>query len=161
MDTNRISKSDFLKLDEKDLMFITNPGRMGDEDGSTFIIKDGNSFTIYRVDGWMYGKDPEISLDDARKQFPEWSNTWKEGESSKGKYKYLYMGFGNGLCVDRSIYDEYEPYLNSIVEEHLEGKTKEDKENLKYAEVFNAWEIAFTNMIKDKQYVLKKVNKID
>ena len=35
-------------------MFITNPGRMGDEDGIAFIIKRGNEFTIYRVDGLMY-----------------------------------------------------------------------------------------------------------
>ena len=27
-------------LKEENLMFITNPGRMGDEDGSTFIIKE-------------------------------------------------------------------------------------------------------------------------
>ena len=31
----RISRDDFFKIDEKDVMFITNPGRMGDEDGST------------------------------------------------------------------------------------------------------------------------------
>lgn len=30
-------------------MFITNPGRMGDEDEATFVIKDVNTFTIYRV----------------------------------------------------------------------------------------------------------------
>ena len=55
-ETNKITKSDFLKLNEEDLMFITNPGRMGDEDGSTFIIKKENELTIYRVDGWMYRK---------------------------------------------------------------------------------------------------------
>ena len=50
-ETNKITKSDFLKLNEEDLMFITNPGRMGDEDGSTFIIKKENELTIYRVNG--------------------------------------------------------------------------------------------------------------
>ena len=58
-ETNKISKSEFVKLNEDDLMFITNPGRMGDEDGATFIIKHGNEFTIYRVDGWMYRKRGE------------------------------------------------------------------------------------------------------
>lgn len=43
---NKISKSDFLEIDEGNLMFITNPGRMCDEDGSTFIIKNGNDFII-------------------------------------------------------------------------------------------------------------------
>ena len=56
---NKISKSDFLKLDEKDLMFITNPGRMGDEDGSTFIIRQDDDYIIYRVEGWMYPKAGE------------------------------------------------------------------------------------------------------
>ena len=58
-ETNKILKSEFVKLNENDLMFITNPGRMGDEDGSTFIIKNNNEFTIYRVDGWMYRKREE------------------------------------------------------------------------------------------------------
>ena len=29
---------------------------MGDEDGATFVIKEDNIFTIYRVEGWRYGK---------------------------------------------------------------------------------------------------------
>jgi len=37
---HKISKFKLIKIDEDDLMFITNPGRMGDEDGMTFIIKD-------------------------------------------------------------------------------------------------------------------------
>ena len=155
MDTNRISKSDFLKLDEKDLMFITNPGRMGDEDGSTFIIKDGNSFTVYRVDGWMYQKDPEISLDDARKQFPEWFNTWEhfKDKDYKGKYKYLYMDFGNGLSIDNTIYKEFEPYLNNLVKKKLEKNKDESHES---GLIYNLWEQAFTNLAKDKKYVLRK-----
>jgi len=51
MKYNEISKTDFLKLNEDNLMFITNPGRMGDEDGTTFIIKNGNVVTIYRISG--------------------------------------------------------------------------------------------------------------
>jgi hypothetical protein len=51
---NEISKKDFLNLNEDNLMFITNPGRMGDEDGTTFIIKNGKELIVYRIDGWMY-----------------------------------------------------------------------------------------------------------
>ena len=59
---NTIIKKEFIKLNEKDVMFITNPGRMGDEDGSTFIIKQGNEYIVYRIDGWLYGKK-ELSKD--------------------------------------------------------------------------------------------------
>ena len=37
---NKILKPDFLKLEEESIMFITNPGRMGDEDGITFVVKN-------------------------------------------------------------------------------------------------------------------------
>ena len=68
---NKISKEDFLRLNEEDLVFITNPGRMGDENGSTFIIRHDNEFTIYRVEGWLYpppGTIVEIKPDDVEKQ---------------------------------------------------------------------------------------------
>ena len=152
---NKISKEDFLKLNEDDAMFITNPGRMGDEDGSTFIIKQDNDFKIYRIDGWMYRnndlKESEyISLQDASKQFPKWYETWKNSNDKnyKGKYTYIYMGFGNGLSVDNSIFNEYKPYLDEKVEKYLEEK--EDKESLKFAAIINSWESAFINMIKNK-----------
>ena len=50
---NKISKEEFLNIDEDDIMFITNPGRMGDEDGSSFIVKKNNEFIIYRLSEWM------------------------------------------------------------------------------------------------------------
>lgn len=160
-ETNKISKLEFVKLNEDDLIFITNPGRMGDEDGSTFIIKHGNELTIYRVDGWMYrkeGEKEEISLDDTTKQFPKWLEAWKHSDEKEynGKYKYLYMGFGNGLSVDNSIYNEFEPYLNNLVDKYLEDSKDEEKEGLKYAAIYNVWEKAFINMVNDKRYVLKK-----
>ena len=157
---NKISKLDFTKLNEDDLMFITNPGRMGDEDGTTFVIKNNNELTIYRIDGWMYPKKGEtqnISLNDVLKQFPKWNETWgnSDKEDFHGKYKYLHMGFGNGLSIDNSIYDEYEPYLNRLVNEYLETKKDEDKESLKYAAVFVVWEKALINMANDKGYIIK------
>ena len=156
--TNKISKDDILLLSEKDVMFITNPGRMGDEDGTTFIVKNGNEFTIYRVDGWMNpSKNEVISMADIAKQFPKWYETWENvnNQDYKGKYRYLYMGFGNGLCIDNSIYNEYEPYLNKLIEEYLENKSEEEKVGLMYAATFNLWDDAFINMANDKKYILK------
>lgn len=153
---NKMSKDDFLKINEDDVMFITNPGRMGDEDGSTFIVKQGKNYKAYRLSEWMhrskdFNESEHISLDDALKQFPKWSEAWKNSnnENYKGKYKYLYMGFGNGLSVDNSIYDEFKTYLDEKVEEYL--KDKEDKESLKYAAIFNVWEEAFRNMVNNKK----------
>ena len=153
---NKISKEDFLKINEDDVMFITNPGRMGDEDGSTFIIKENNKYKKYRLSEWMYrrkdfNEKEHISLDDTIKQFPKWYETWKNSDNKnyKGKYKYLYMGFGNGLSIDNSIYNEYKPYLDKKIEEYLEDK--EDKESLKYAAIYNVWEEAFLNMINNKK----------
>ena len=160
---NKITKKAFLKLNERDIMFITNPGRMGDEDGTTFIVKNGNEFIIYRINGWMYpNKDEEekykISLSDTTKHFPKWLEAWEHGEEKKykGKYKYLYMGFGNGLCVDNTIYSEFEPYLNKLVNEYLEDSKEEEKESLKYAAIYNVWEEAFIDMMNDKGYSMKR-----
>ena len=155
MDKSKISRDDFLKIDEKDVMFITNPGRMGDEDGCTFVINKDGKYITYRVNGWMYpksNKEDFISLDDALNQFPKWHEAWDNcsNENYKGKYKYLYMGFGNGLCVDNSIYNEYEPYLSELVEMYLENH-KESGEDLKYAAVYNVWQKAALKMIKEKR----------
>ena len=140
-------------------MFITNPGRMGDEDGSTFIVRNDNEFKIYRLSEWMYrsknfDKSEHISLNDTIKQFPMWYKAWENG--SNKKYKYFYMGFGNGLSIDHSIYSEFEPYLNDLVEKYLKERTDLDKESLKYAAIFDVWEDAFINMVIDKGYVLKE-----
>ena len=155
MNNNSITREDFLKLNEDDVMFITNPGRMGDEDGIYFVIKKDNILTFYRVDGWMYGIGKEISLQDAFKQFPNWYYTWDHNKDKnyKGKYKYLYMGFGNGLSIDNRIYEEYKPYLDKLVEEYL--KDEEDKDKLMYAAIFSTWKKAVTNMASDKGYIIK------
>ena len=46
MEYTKVTDEDIKKFNEDNLMFITNPGRMGDEDGSTFVIKHDNEFTI-------------------------------------------------------------------------------------------------------------------
>ena len=157
---NKISRTDFFKINEDDVMFITNPGRMGDEDGSTFIIKKDNELIMYRIEGWIYPKPNEkeeykISLKEMATQFPKWYETWKKGDEgyTDGKYKFHYMGFGNGLCIDYSIYDEYKPYLEKAADEYL--KKYDYKNELKYAAIYKNWKKALTNMINDKKYIIK------
>ena len=150
---NNISKEEFLKLNEEDIMFITNPGRMGDEDGITFVVNEEKYYKIYRIDGWMYPKKDikekdRISLQDALKQFPKWLDAWKNGNEAQEKYTYLYMGFGNGLSIDNSIYSEFEPYLNKLVENYLSNH--KNKEELKYAAIYSVWENALIEMLKNK-----------
>ena len=155
---HKISKMELEKIKEEDIIFITNPGRMGDEDGLTFIIKHSNELTIYRVDGLIYSKKiSDISLSDIEKQFPKWFDTWKHSSDKDyiGKYKYLYMGFGNGLSINSSIYHEFEPYLDVLVNKYLKDSNDEEKESLKYAAVFNVWKEAVINMAYDKGYILK------
>ena len=149
---SEITKEEFEKLDEKDVMFITNPGRMGDEDGSNFIIKIGNIFYPYRVSGWMYPPiNTEITLDEFSKKFPLWRDMWnKSSENSNNeKYTYVYMGFGNGLSIDNSIYEEFKPYLLEEVK-----KIKESRGDTGDNPSFNypAWQSAFVRMCQDKNY---------
>ena len=153
---NSITKEEFLKINEEDVMFITNPGRMGDEDGSTFIVKNGDKYKIYRIGNWMYrNKDFNmsdfISLNDEEKQFPKWYELWKNNrkKQSNEKYTYLYMGFGNGLSVDNRIIDEFKIYLDKRVQEYL--KDEDNKNDLKFAAIFNSWENAFMDMVNDKE----------
>lgn len=138
-------------------MFITNPGRMGDEDGLTFIILQDDKFKLYRLDGLLYNRNnnynisEHITLDDALKQFPKWAKAWKNSDKEENieKYKYLYMGFGNGLSIDKSVYNEFKSYLDEKVQEYLEDK--DDKESLKYAAIYNTWKQAFIKMAKSNQ----------
>ena len=155
---HKISKRKLEKIKEENVMFITNPGRMGDEDELTFIIKYNNELTIYKVGELMYSnKISDVSLSDIEKQFPKWFDTWKHSRDKDyiGKYKYLYMGFGNGLSIDNSIYHEFEQYLDVLVNKYLKDSNDEEKESLKYAAVFNVWKEAVINMAYDKGYILK------
>ena len=64
---------------------------------------------------------------------PPWCfDTWKHSSDNNfnGKYKYLYMGFGNGLCIDYSIYKEFELYLDDLVDRYLEKCVDDDKKNI-------------------------------
>lgn len=148
-----ISKKDFFSIKEDDLMLITNPGRMGDENGSTFLIQKDNQYILYRIDGWMYSTKEErnsenyISLEDAFSVFPEWEKAWKNCNNINhdGKYKYINMDFGCGLCVDKRIYEEYNRYLI----EEIKKKTTEIDKNGNYNHCLNSscWIPALINMI--------------
>ena len=151
LNIEKIKKEDFLMIKEDDVLFITNPGRMGDEDSMTFVVKQDNIFRIYRVNGWMYSKNDGkdyISLDDAFNQFPKWHDTWQNSNDKnyQGKYQYLYMGFGNGLSVDNRVYKDFKPYLDKEVNEYLK-KYSEEKQSLQYVAIFNVWKTALMKMI--------------
>ena len=65
------------------------------------------------------------------------------------------MGFGNGLSIDNSIYNEFQPYLDDLVKKYLEDNNNEENESLKYSIIFNVWNEAFMKMANDKGYILK------
>ena len=55
------------------------------------------------------------------------------------------MGFGNGLSIDNSIYNEFEPYLKKLVNDCLDD----------YSLVYSVWIDAFMEMVNEKGYILK------
>ena len=163
LEINKISKKEFLKIQEKDVLFITNPGRMGDEDGMTFVVKKKDNYFLYRVDGWLYPKrdlkeKEQITIEDTLKQFPKWEEAWKHGNEKdyKGKYKYLYMGFGNGLSIDNRVYNDFKPYLDEKVKEYLDSYREEEKESLQYAAIFQVWREALREMINHEKATHKE-----
>ena len=83
--------------------------------------------------------------------------TWKNwnDENYKGKYIYLYMGFGNGLSVDYSIYKDFKPYLDEEIDKYLEQYNDEEKEDYKFSAIFNVWDKALIKMSKDKNLIIK------
>ena len=158
LEPKKISKEDFFKLKEDDLMFITNPGRMGDEDGTTFIIKKDSNYICYRISGWMYGskdKKDYISYSEVLEQFPKWKECLKHfyiGDLEKDisdKYRYVYMGYGNGLCVDKNIFNAFYPYLvDERKKELLTIPEKDRKDISEYVLNYNSWKPAFIRTIK-------------
>ena len=83
MKLHYISKDDFNKLKEEDVLFITHPGRMGDEDGSTFIVKNGNSLICYRIEHWMYNTNEcVVDYDEMKAAFKEWAKRLSKDEKN-------------------------------------------------------------------------------
>ena len=83
------------------------------------------------------------------KQFPKWEEAWKNwnNEEYSGKYVYIYMGFGNGLSIDKSIYKEYEPYLLNEVKRIKEERNETEESPSMY---YPAWKPAVENMLNNK-----------
>ena len=153
--SNKISKEEFLKINEDDVMFISNPGRMGDVSGYNIVVKNNNKLILYRIECLMKKNEyNNILNEDVINQFPIWYKELKNNNENNRKYHYLYMGFGNGLSIDNSIYNEYKPYLNTKIDEYLKENTEEEKESLKYAAIFNVWKSAIIEMSKDKKLKL-------
>ncbi len=152
---NKISRDEFLKIREQDLLFITNPGRMGDEDGSTFIINTTDGYKVYRIDGWCFGDrtGPNfISYSEMADKFPDWSSsigTVEENEDSL--YRYVYMGFGNGLSIKKDLYEPFMKHLAFAVDRYAENRNidRSEKEKNKYAIIFNVWDEAVVNIAAD------------
>jgi hypothetical protein len=152
----KITKKKLYRLKEDNLMFITNPGRMGDEDGCTFIIQKGKivkRFVCYRVSGWMNNKTPEITLDDMEKVFPKWIEAWNNSTNKEydGKYKYIYMGFGNGLCVDKSLYDIFKLEL----EHQIRLKKELHEYSDEYSTIYNSWEEVVEKMARRHNIIVR------
>lgn len=151
---HKITIDEFLKLDENDLMLVTNPGRIGDEDGSYFIMKDNDKFVAYRISGWMYGQkeNNSVSFDMMCSHFPKWKEAWKNyaKEDYDGKYKFVYMGFGNGLCIDKRVYEEFNKFLERVVSQDPRYKSEEKIPALYY----NSWKKALFLYVNEKNIEL-------
>ena len=141
MEYTKVTDKDIKKFNEDNLMLITNPGRMGDLYGSTFVMKEDNELKEYYLDNIFRS----TSIVDV---FKEWKNTVSNDDNKSDKYIYVYMGFGNGLCVDKRIYAKYYPYL---LEEVKKDDLYEEESGDNYNPCINysVWEKALDNMIKD------------
>lgn len=61
---------------------------------------------------------------------------------------FIYMGFGNGLCVDKTIYQEYEPYLLDEVERMKEKNKEAEVKSYMY---YSSWKVALEIMLNNKK----------
>ena len=70
-------------------MLVANPGRMWNENGSYFIMKDNDKFVAYRISGWMYGQkeNNSVSFDMMCFHFSKWKEAFE-----KAAKKEIYLG---------------------------------------------------------------------
>ena len=87
----------------------------------------------------MYPGKCNISLGKFGNKFTLWREVWEDEKHNSNKYKYIYEGFGNALCIDKTIYDEYYPYI------------KDEKGS----EIFGNWDQAVIKMCEDKNIEIK------
>ena len=107
-----ISEEDFKKLKEENLLFITYPGRMGDIEGCSFVMKDKDMIKFYRIENLYTYKANIYEI------FPKWKDSlekYKKKDSSS-KYEIIYMGMGNLLGVDKTIVELFKSKIKEIDE---------------------------------------------
>jgi len=148
MECIKVTDKDISKFNEDNLMFITNPGRMGDLYGTTFVMMEDNKLKEYYCENIF----KSISI---VKVFPEWKNTISTKDNKSNKYKYVYMGFGNGLCIDKRIYDKYYPYLLEEVKKD-DLYSEEDGDNYNPCINYSNWKNALDKMVEKEKILLKK-----
>lgn len=111
IELHEISLDELRKLKEEDVLFITSPGRMGDEAGSTFLVKSGDGFVAYRVD-WAV-ENPKISREELDSVFPLWHH--HGGSETYSVYVMFFSGMGHKLFVKRDIYNDFMPFLRDAM----------------------------------------------
>lgn len=110
---HNISAKELKGLKEEDVLFITVPGRMGDETGSTFIIKVEEGFVAYRVD-WAI-ENPKISAQDVGLVFPQ----WYKYDKKNSRYIRISIGLGNWIYVKKDIIEDYIPLLRDAIHDEF------------------------------------------
>ena len=110
---HKISSEKLKNLKEEDVLFITFPGRMGDETSSTFIVKSENNLIAYRID-WATD-NPEISAEDIGLVFPQ----WYKYDTKNSRYMRIEMGFGNLLYVKKDIINDFIPLLRDAIHDEF------------------------------------------
>ena len=124
----KLTIDDLEKLKEDELLFITYPGRMGDINGCSFVIKSNNKIIFYRIDN-LYKFKGNIY-----EKFPKWNEALKNYSEKKksNKYEIIYMGMGNLLAVDKSVFRKFEALIKE--------RTNEIKGNYEDC-YFNLWNV--------------------
>ena len=109
----KLTIDDLEKLKEDELLFITYPGRMGDINGCSFVIKSNNKIIFYRIDN-LYKFKGNIY-----EKFPKWNEALKNYSEKKksNKYEIIYMGMGNLLAVDKSVFRKFEALIKERTNE--------------------------------------------
>ena len=74
----------------------------------------------------------------------------QESFNKSYKYKYIYMGFGNVLCVDKRIYDKYYPYLLGEVKKD-DMYYEEEGDNYNPCLNYSHWEYAIDKMTQNEK----------
>ncbi|MBQ3307313.1 MAG: hypothetical protein IJG68_03865 [Bacilli bacterium] len=139
IEEKKLSVEELNNLQEDDLLFITYPGRMGDIYGCSFVIKKNDKITFYRIEN-IYEFKGNIYA-----QFPKWNEALKNYSEKKEteKYKIIYMGFGNLLGIDNSVFDSFKP----LAEEKMKNISENYENDLKFgAACYTYWKEIVNNM---------------